>query len=710
MKKYLTERINLAQRTTKIHLVRGLNFFDQEVSFRAKTMIVIMLTSGMAILLVMLLTLLFANQAIREGAVEAVGTHGDVIAANSRAVLAFQVRDAAGETLGALRKVPGIVAASIYKKDRSAFASYARDGETLGPMPYGEDVGHVFHGLFLDVIRPVELNGERIGTIVLRYDMKIAYEQLKRQGIIDAVMGLLALTGAFFLGTLFQRRLTQPLVELERTARAVSLSQDYKVRAKKYSNDELGRLTDAFNKMLAQIQARGNALAEVRDRLEEQVVERTMDLEQAKNAAEQAAADLQESEACVRSILENAVDGIITFNEEGRIELFNPAAERIFNYLQEEVIDHSVNELLSEEVTLDQDGRLIFVNEMGDIERLGNPAEIYVRKRGGAALPIQIGLSKVALNGRVMITAIVRDISERRRAEQEKEDLNRQLVYASRRSGMAEVATGVLHNVGNVLNSVNVSASMLMELAKKSSIDRLNKIVDLFCEQGEGLGKFMAEDERVKVLPDYLNKLSETLHYEREKYLEEAKMLMENVQHIKEIISVQQSNANAGGLYEDIKISKLVEDAIRINNAALQRHHIKIVRRFEVEPFIKIDKNKVLQILINLVNNAKNAMRNQERDKILTVEIQKASDRSEHVCICVSDNGHGILREHLVKIFQYGFTTRKDGHGYGLHNSALAAKMMGGALRVESEGEGRGATFVLELPITDATRRNGTKR
>lgn len=293
--------------------------------------------------------------------------------------------------------------------------------------------------------------------------------------------------------------------------------------------------------------------------------------------------------------------------------------------------------------------------------------------------------------------AIARDITARKRAEAELEKLNMQLVEASRQAGMAEVATGVLHNVGNVLNSVNVSSILVADNLKKSKAPNLSKVVGLLREHALDLGTFMTSDPKGKQLPDYLAELAGHLAGEQTAALEELVHLQKNIEHIKDIVAMQQSYANISGVRETVQVSDLVEDALRMNGSALVRHDVEAIREFEAVPPITVEKHKVLQILVNLIRNAKYACDAAGRpDKRLTVRVSNGDNR---VRIAVIDNGIGIPPENLTRIFSHGFTTRKDGHGFGLHSGALAAKELGGLLHVRSEGAGRGATFVLELPL-----------
>jgi signal transduction histidine kinase len=300
-----------------------------------------------------------------------------------------------------------------------------------------------------------------------------------------------------------------------------------------------------------------------------------------------------------------------------------------------------------------------------------------------------------------------RDNLEKRVEErtQELENIHKQLVDASRRGGMAEIASNVLHNVGNVLNSVNVSTGLILESVKKSRASSLARVVALLQEHPQDLGEFITHDPRGKHVPAHLAQLSEHLLADQEAMVSEMDSLRRNVEHIKEIVAMQQNYATFGGMKEMIDIGSLVEDSLRITESGLRRHHVEVTREFENVPPMNIEKHKVLQILVNLLRNAKHACQESERaDKRLTVRVANGHGR---VRVSVIDNGVGIPPENLTRIFNHGFTTRKGGHGFGLHSGALAAKEVGGSLTVQSEGSGHGATFTLELPCPPGEKSHG---
>ncbi len=311
---------------------------------------------------------------------------------------------------------------------------------------------------------------------------------------------------------------------------------------------------------------------------------------------------------------------------------------------------------------------------------------------------MELSVSALKLQDEWMAIGILRDITDRRRAEAQMENLHRQLLDISRDAGMAEVATNVLHNVGNVLNSVNVSTALVSEKIRESKVSNLAKVVVLMRAHRDDLAAYLTQDPKGLQVCDYLDNLAQYLGKEQAVILKELESLTANIEHIKEIVTMQQGYARASGIVDTLPIVDLVEDALRMNNDALVRHEVQMIRDYAATPSVPVDKHKVLQILINLVRNAKHALdEGGRKDKRLTIGV--ATDRGGFVKISVMDNGVGIPPENLTRIFSYGFTTRKNGHGFGLHSGALAAKEMGGSLSAHSDGPGQGATFTLSLPL-----------
>lgn len=295
---------------------------------------------------------------------------------------------------------------------------------------------------------------------------------------------------------------------------------------------------------------------------------------------------------------------------------------------------------------------------------------------------------------------ITEDITKEQQVKQDLEKTQRELLETSRTAGMAEVATGVLHNVGNVLTSLNVSASVIATALHNSKADSLSKVSAMLDEHADNLGEFLTSDPKGRRVPEFIESLARHAIDERNGLLTELASLQEHIDHVKEIVTMQQAYATMVGVVEALEPAVLMEDSLRMNAGALIRHEVGVMREFHPVPRVRAEKGKVLQILVNLIRNAKYASdEGGASDKIITLRIELGENRT--VKFIVSDNGIGIAPENLPRMFTHGFTTRAEGHGFGLHSSATAAHDMQGTLSVFSEGLGKGATFTLELPAAD---------
>ncbi len=291
------------------------------------------------------------------------------------------------------------------------------------------------------------------------------------------------------------------------------------------------------------------------------------------------------------------------------------------------------------------------------------------------------------------------EISERLRAEQELEQVHQELLVSARRAGMAQIATGVLHNVGNVLNSINVSATLASDRIRQSKVADFGRAVQLMEQHAEDLGEFITTDPKGKQLTSFLSLLAIHLADEKVDVLRELELLTTKVNHVKTIVSTQQSYAGVSGVVETVDIATTLDDAMKLNSASFDRHKVKVTREYEPIPKVRLDKQKVLQILVNLVNNAKDAFIDSSNPTDRKLTLRTKLNGNSALEIHVIDNGMGIPQENLTRIFSHGFTTKKTGHGFGLHSCANAANELGGSLVARSDGPGKGAAFILELPF-----------
>lgn len=315
------------------------------------------------------------------------------------------------------------------------------------------------------------------------------------------------------------------------------------------------------------------------------------------------------------------------------------------------------------------------------------------------AVRLLVGQLAVSLENAIIYEELEERVHQRTR---ELRATQSELIATARRAGMAEIATNVLHNVGNVLTSVNVSANLIANRTRSSKTEGLALAVNLLCEHDADLGTFLTTDERGKLLPGYLARVAEALTAEHHDIAEELAHLRKNIDHIMDIVATQQNYAGAARVTEPTDVAALIEDSIRVNSEALERHQVRVVRQFGRFPTVSLDRARVLLILVNLISNAKNAMvSGNDQERVLRIEADLSGTADDLTLrIGVADTGTGIHKDHLTQIFGHGFTTRVDGHGFGLHSCALAAAEMDGALSAYSEGPGRGAYFVLEIPVT----------
>jgi PAS domain S-box-containing protein len=923
----------------------------RNTSIRRKQMLIIMLITSVALLLACATFVSFETINFRKEMVRNLSTLAQIIGHNTAAALDFNDPQSAGETLLALKAQPHIYGACVFSRNGTIFAKYGRSGGGISftPPPRPRAAGYSFGHDRLTLFEPISSKGDIIGLICLESDMQALRAELTQFAAITAAIYLLTLLVAFLLSARLLRLISEPILELVQTARAVAQDKNYSIRVIKRSADEIGVLMDSFNEMLEQIQHRDAALESAREGLEARVAERTAELAKANEAlqAENAERKRNEDQLRVQGTALNAVaHAIVITDRHGAIQSVNPAFTTLTGYTAQEVLGknprllksglqdgffyrtlwqtisggqawsgqvtnrrkdgslyvedmtitplRNADGLIARYIAVKQDvtargqaesilrkseekfrqlaetisdvfwmtsadlkqvhyvspayeriwgreparlvehpqewaeaipleernrvlasfrrlsegeasvsleyriarpdgemrwihsrgfpvrdatgkvtkltgiasditgrklaetardrlaailesttdlvgmvdaaGQLIYLNRSGrnlvdvgleeDIttcsirEFLPNPdshpdltvgiptairegtwrGETAIVSRRGQEIPVsQVILSHKNPDGKIeFLSTIMRDMTERNRDQLAMEHIHQQLVEASRLAGMSEIATNVLHNVGNALNSVNISTDLIADSVKRSKASSLARVVTLLQEHAHDLGAFITNDPGGRHVPLHLARLSEHLLAEQAKIAGELDLLRRNVEHIKEVVAMQQSYATIGGVKEMTDLTTLVEDSMRLNEDALRRHGVEIVREFEKVPLMNVEKHKILQILVNLVRNAKYACDESGRaESRVTVRLSNGEGRMK---ISVMDNGIGIPPENLTRIFNYGFTTRKNGHGFGLHSSALAARELGGSLTVHSDGPGHGASFTLELP------------
>jgi PAS domain S-box-containing protein len=601
-------------------------------------------------------------------------TLATIIANNSTAAMAFRDDTAATEVVGSLQAKTTVLSASLVLPDGSLFAHFGKAEAVQVFSQFPPPGESRFTGDYLLLTQPVVLKGERVGTLYLRTDYQRSFLELLSfytrviLGIMVASIGL-----AVFLSSRLGRTITHPILQLAQTAKIIGEQKDYSVRAVVSSHgDELGRLAESFNEMLSRIESQDAALS----------------LSQ------------QKMEALVHSI-----DGIVW---ERTPDTFH------FTFISrqsEDILGYAPQAWLEQrnfwEAKLHPQDAAKAIENGHEMATRGQPYSYEYRMIAADGRTVWIRESGTVLVEKgcpVMMRGIFQNITQQKLDAEQLDKLNRQLMDTSRHAGMADVATGVLHNVGNVLNSVSVSATVVGDRLRASNVADLRRATTMMLEQNGRLAEFLTTDPKGKLIPEFLGTVAEDLANEQTELIAEMTSVGQHIEHIKEIVAMQQNYAKLSGVFENLSPMDLVDDTLRLNVAAFERHQIELVREFdENTPKVCVDRHKVLQVLINLLRNAKHAMEDVcDHKRRMVISVGMASP--DRVKISVRDNGIGISRDHLTKIFNHGFTTKKDGHGFGLHSGANAAKEMGGSLVARSEGPGQGAEFTLELPTTAPAR------
>jgi PAS domain S-box-containing protein len=286
---------------------------------------------------------------------------------------------------------------------------------------------------------------------------------------------------------------------------------------------------------------------------------------------------------------------------------------------------------------------------------------------------------------------IARDITERKR-------LNTALNTASRLGGMAEVAIGVLHNVGNAINSVNVSTSLVGEKLQSKPMKLWARGIELLSAHKDDLVRFLTDDPAGKALVQALPGLAASIAREQQEMIAEIDGVRHHLGQVMQTIQLREEYARVTSVVEKCSLDQVIDEALSFVIERCRELGVQV--KTEVDEMLDLiqDRNQIVQILANLLRNAVDALADADRpEKQIAVVGHRCGE--QRFRIEVSDNGGGIPEADQPGIFRYGFTTKRGGHGFSLHNASTVAHAMGGALTFSSAGSGRGSVFCLELPL-----------
>ena len=660
--------------------------FLRDTTIRRKLTLIIMAVSITVLLLAGTAFISYEQIELHHEIVTNITLDAKIIGENCKAAIVFGDADDARDTLASLQAVPSFVFACVYTLEGEILAQYQNPliQEVLQP-PVMEHGGWRFEEGQLLLFEQIAHDGEVIGSIFIKSNLSELNTMLRQNLLVLGILIVVAALVAYALSTRLQKVISEPILALARTAKRITTGQDLVRCDIPHGHDEVGILIESFNEMLDQLQDRQVAL--------------------------------HESEEKFRTLYESSSDAVMLLDQDGFFDC-NASTMKIFGYDNLSDFQGKFPTDFSPVTQPNgQDSATLAKQYIDTAYKRGSVRfEWTYCKKDGADFPAEVLITIAELKGRKIIQSVVHDITQRKKAEAEIRKLNEDLEHrviertaeleethekllgVSRQAGMAEVATDVLHNVGNVLNSINVSAELLTERVRHSEVADLIKVTNLIKDHSNDLADYLTRNDRGKHIPTLLIEMGKRLTAESEKTVEELKCLSDNVEHVKTIVQMQQTYAKVSGIEAPTLLSESIKSSLNINQAALDRHQVKVVTEIEELSEVVVDKQKVIQILVNLINNAKYALgENDDKERLLTIRLYRYEN--DRIKIEVSDNGVGIPEENLDCIFRHGFTTKAQGHGFGLHSGALAANELGGSLTVQSEGPGKGSTFTLKLPF-----------
>ncbi len=619
---------------------------------------------------------------------------GEVTGANCRTPLVEGDKLSAAALVNALMTQPNVIGAGLYQLDGNILAKTGRASVTLSPKVSKEAKAATKFSLGgLQHVEPVFENGKRLGTLVIESDMRTLYGRGKSYALATIAILLIASFSGRWLTFRIGGVIVEPVVELSSVAKAVATSADYSLRASKLGDDEVGQLVEHFNTMLGEVQKRDEAITVAQLELENKVLERTSELNDRIEEGRRNQELSRENEARYRNLFEsNPMPMFVMDLETLAFVAVNNAAMKHYGYSQEEFLHMSLPA-----ITMGAEPTVV-IRAFRSSAKSFNAGEWKHRRKTAPNIEVEIVAHAILYSGKVAKIILANDVTARNETQRQVEELHRKLVETSRQAGMAEVATGVLHNVGNVLNSVNVSATVLADSVKQTKATSLKRVVTLLEANKSDLVAFFSPGGKGQMLPGYLATLNDQIGLEQDSRLAELAQLTKNIAHIKDIVAMQQNYAKVTGVLENHPPRVLVEEALQLSSAENKRLEVTVELNAPKDiPDVFVDRHQVMQILVNLLTNARQAVvEHSDSKRLVCVSLETSSNM---VRVSIRDYGCGIPEENLTRIFNHGFTTKKDGHGFGLHSAANSAKEMGGGLFAESAGLGLGATFHLDLPI-----------
>lgn len=611
---------------------------------------IVLITSGVVVLLTCVAFIGYQYYEFRQNARNQLSTLGEIIAANSTAALAFDDKDAAVEILQALKAEKHIVAACLYDTSGNIFARYP---DTIGvsdlPLHPGR-YAYQYKGTFLEGFQPVVQAHAEVGTLYLQSDLKVIYETFFRYAAIGLLIFVLAVIAAYILSKRLQRKVSRPIQALSRTAAIVSQDKNYSERAKKYDNDELGLLTDTFNKMLDQIQFQNQEIILFSQSLEIKVAQRTEELKQANR-------ELILKTEFTEAIINSSVDIIAVFDTSMRFVLLNTSGRKMYGVTADEILG---KHLLAAFPQLENGDMHQSLKKALEGEIVTTP---YYRSLVSDTVMENFFVPLRDSNNRVYSVLVVgHDITDIVAASEKLKEVNIHLEASNRE--LEQFAYIASHDLQEPLRKIQIYSGSLEHTLDNKEVSRKN------------IGKVISAASRMS------NLIKEILHYSR--------------------LSSELKNA------EKVDLNEIVQNITTDFELLIQQKEATM----NVDPLPEITGNRVQlnQLFSNLLSNSLKFCNVQPQISISSFILTKDSATQfdgqqrghEYVVIDFKDNGIGFHQEYAAKIFavfqRLHNKQEYEGTGIGLSVCKKIVDNHNGHIAVKSK-PGEGTTFTIYLPL-----------
>ncbi|MFC1852191.1 response regulator [candidate division CSSED10-310 bacterium] len=612
----------------------------RDLSIKSKLISLQLFTVFIILILLSIFNFFLQLQKYRRAYVSQMESMAQLIGYNSTSALDFLDNAAAQKILESLNAEADVVNGWIHDAGGNLFASYSKEGYSNFSFPMSSEFPE-FKKNFIIISRPTVLDGVLVSTVSLRVSMNHYRQAVNNTILISCGVLLFGMGLAYLLSIISQRFVSQPILELVSTVGSVSETGNYSVRVTKKADDEIGILYDEFNQMMDRIQIR-------------------------ENERDSASSALKQSQEKLQSIINSAMDAIITIDEQQNVILFNPAAEAMFGYKMEEVLARPFQMLILQVPPQEKAN-----NNEQEKHPKSKDGVMYGRRANGSLFPVEMTFSQQLIDEQPYSTAIIRDVTER-------------LAFEKQLEQKVDERTVELKKARDGLNKAFVDAQAA-NLAKGEFLANMSHEIRTPLNAIIGLTHLLKKTDLNSKQIDYLKKMSTS-----------SRSLIRIINDILDF-----SKIDAGKLemeFIPFDVNQFMDDLTSILQDKAQHKDLEIIvtRGPDIPKTLVGDPLRLEQILINLTDNA--IKFTDTGEVIINVEVTEKRATRITLLFQVRDTGIGLTPEEQSKLFQAftqadGSTTRRyGGTGLGLSICKQLVELMQGSIQVESE-PGRGSEF-----------------